>query len=120
MTTNTPGLNAFPRREEMNTSRHKLLKCKLRQGGFSSQRLFTIKDADNNDKVFGGYYAHFFDAERNPLDANYPPPGETVEGFTKCRVLKVLEGGETVIVDVPSSDAVVVKIDDLIELHPVR
>lgn len=88
-----------------------LIPCEIRRGGFSTERLFTIETAGGTD-TFAGHFEHFVDCKRKPIDISAPSPGQSIHGFAMCRVIQIVDDG--VIVDIPSSDAVLVSGDDLV------
>jgi hypothetical protein len=104
--------STMPRREGAMRTQF-LIPCTIERGGFSTERIFTIRLPDGPE-TFAGYYEHFLDGDRNQLPVDVPGSGEVVEGFAKCRILQQQEDG-TIIIDIPSSDSLLVHPDVLVE-----
>lgn len=91
-----------------------LIPCKIERGGFSTERLFTIELPNGQEETFAGYYEHFLDGQKKQLDLDTPKKGDVLDGFAKCRIIQT-QGDGTIIIDIPSSDSLLVQSDVLVE-----
>ena len=94
-------------------SRYFTIPCKIERGGFSTERLFTIA-ITGEQKTYAGYYEHFLNENGDPLDLNSPSEGEVLDGYAKCRLIQKLDDG-TFIINIPSSDSLLVPEGELVE-----
>jgi hypothetical protein len=88
--------------------------CRIERGGFSSERTFEI-DLPNGMLVVGTSDVRYLrDEGKQPIDEEVPGFGESTSGFVKCRVLR--HEDSSVLIEVPSSDAVYVSKNSLVRL----
>ena len=92
--------------------REHFVPCQIRRGGFSSERTFEIQLPDDQKLVGLSYVAYLLDANKTPLGRDVPAPGEAIEGYVQCRVLREIDEN-TVLIEVPSSDVIRFPMDTL-------
>ena len=87
--------------------------CRIERGGFTSERTFEI-DVTGGGRLLGTANADYLRlSDRSALDEDTPSYGEKIDGCVACR--KVKEDGQTILVEVPSSDVIHVTASELYE-----
>jgi len=75
--------------------RYKALKCMISRGGFSDERVFTLRlGIGECDGVASRQY--LWDENWSPLEEGEPPLGKQIEGWVAARVVEVRSDGMVV------------------------
>lgn len=90
--------------------------CIIERGGFSSERTFQIKLANEEMAVGTANVEYLRTKDWGELDDETPAYGEAIEGYVMCRVIERINEN-TVKIDVPSFDLVIVPQDILTDLY---
>jgi len=93
-----------------------IIACKIRRGGFQSERAFEITSAEGEQKIGTAYIEHLLSSTKEQLGNDEPPKGQTIDGFVKCRMLRQLSS-DHFLVQVPSGDVVIISDHQIEELH---
>lgn len=88
--------------------------CTIERGGFASERKFTIAHRDGQ-LVGTADIEYLCNENREALNDDEPPLGQVINGFVKCRKIRDVNEGGSVLVEVPSTDLVLVPEGDLVE-----
>ena len=78
------------------------MRCKIGHGGFSSERRFEIELPGGENLVGTAYVEYLVDSDKKPLPEDEPAYGKEIDGFVKCRKIRV--DGDRILVEVPSAD----------------
>ena len=89
--------------------------CKIENGGFSSERTFSIRLADGKVLEGTAHVDYLRDSKKRPLREDNPEPGEAISGFVACRKLRELQSG-SVLIEVPSEYVIDVQEAELVAL----
>lgn len=95
----------------------RLIQCTIERGGFSSERCFTLVDAEGKDIVGMADISHLCNSEMQPLPDGEPPIGEKMSGLVKCRILRSGADENTVLIDLPGNEVAIVDAEKLIETN---
>jgi hypothetical protein len=90
-----------------------LIRCTIERGGFSSERTFQIK-TDEGQLIGTADVEHLRDQYKHKLSDDEPPLGTSIDGFVKCRLIRMIDKNSA-LVDLPSTDVAHVPADELLE-----
>jgi hypothetical protein len=87
--------------------------CQLSRGGFSSQRVFRVKTADNQTIAGVADLDYCYAEDTTPLDADQPPEGKRVAGLVAARIVAE-EDKDKVLISVPDGKVLAVRRGQLV------
>jgi hypothetical protein len=92
------------------------VRCVIARGGFSGERIVTVRCADGTDKKGLAPTRYCWNDKKHALGEDEPADGATIEGFVAARKLRgggpAAPGG--VVVDIPDGEVMVVPLDSVI------
>ncbi len=89
-----------------------LVKCKIRRGAFSGERVFQLSMAGGQGDYIGiAPVDHCLDEQRNPLNRDQPPTGVDVDGYLEAFL--IANGNAEARIELPDGEAVRVSIEQL-------
>lgn len=93
---------------------YRFVPCTIENGGFSSERTFTIPLPDGEALVGTAHVMYLRDRAGKALPEGVPGYGEKLDGYVQCLIVLSAEqaGGEAV-VEVPSADLIRVAPEEL-------
>jgi hypothetical protein len=89
------------------------VKCKIKPGGFSGERVFVVTLADGTELKGVASRRFLLDRSGKPIGADDPPEGKTVSGLLLCRIIEKEAGAATV--EVPNAELAYVAEKELVE-----
>jgi len=95
----------------MRNTNLKAIACKISRGGFSDERVFSFKVADEE---YSGVASrgHMWDANGKPIEDGEPPLGDIMDGYVAVRVLEA-RADATALVSVPDGGVVEMPLNQL-------
>ncbi len=93
---------------------HFLIRCTIERGGFSSERAFEIETDDGQLLVGTADIDHLRDRYKHKLSDDEPPIGERIDGYVKCRLVRMIDQNSA-LVDLPSTDVAHVSAKELVD-----
>lgn len=89
-----------------------LVKCKIRKGAFSGERVFQLSMPHGNGEYIGiAPVDHCFDDERNTLGRTQPEIGKEIDGFIEAYV--ITNGGDEARIELPDGEAIYVSVEQV-------
>ena len=92
------------------------VRCLIARGGFSGERVVTVRCADGTEKKGLAPTHYCWDEKKHPLGEDEPADGQAIEGFVAARKLRSAGPAApgAVVVDIPDGEVMVVPRDSVI------